>query len=172
MLLDSNLEPLAIFSRLKILDIRPDWRLSAEMVLSASDLKQLRQIKILRVTNVVLMSVPPNTTLPLFSTLREIYLKNAPTKWVSGHVFMNLATLSIVIQAEYQGFHFNAGLGRNTFPCLRTIRLLQSSWMLEGRGQKRLDQLVYMIWGAVEVRKTESEEDGCHVFCAEALSSV
>jgi hypothetical protein len=172
MLLDSNLEPLAIFSRLKILDIRPDWRLSAEMVLSASDLKQLRQIKILRVTDVVLTPVPPNTTLPLFSTLREIYLKNAPTKWMSGHVFTNLATLSIVIQAEYQGFHFNAGLGRNTFPWLRTIRLLQSSWMLEGQGQKRLDQLVHMIWGAVEVRKTESEEDGCHVFCAEALSSV
>jgi hypothetical protein len=60
-LLDSKLESLAIFSRLKILDIRGDWFPSIIL----SDLKQLRQIKILRVTGVVLLPVPPDTRLPL-----------------------------------------------------------------------------------------------------------
>jgi hypothetical protein len=169
-LLHDKLEPLA---RLKILDIGPNWSLLPQMTLSASDLKQLRQIKILRVTRVVLLPVRPDTRLPLFSTLREIYLNDAPTDWMSGHVFMNLVTLSIVIEAGDLGFHFNAGQGRNTFPRLCTIRLLQGSWVYsECRGQERLDQLVHMIWGAAEVRKTESEEDGYQVFCAEALSSV
>jgi hypothetical protein len=116
-LLDSKYDPLAIFSRLRVLDIRGGWFQSARIILS--DLKQLRQIKILRVTNVVLVPVLPDTRLPLFSTLREIYLEEAPTEWMSGHVFIN--TLSIVIHTEHQGFHFNAGQGRNTFPCLCTI---------------------------------------------------
>jgi hypothetical protein len=124
MLLDSKLESLAIFSRLKILNIRWSSFPQAQKVLSCSDLKQLRQLKILRVAGIFLVPVLPDTTLPLCSTLRGIYLDNAPTEWMSGHVFMNLATLSIVIQAGYQGFHFTAGQGRNTFPCLCTIRLL------------------------------------------------
>jgi hypothetical protein len=171
-LLDSKLESLAIFSRLKILDIRQDFFPSRRMTLSASDLKQLRQIIILRVANIVLLPASSDTRLPLFSTLQEISLERAPTEWMSGHVFMKLATLSIAIQAGHQGFQFNIGQGRNSFPCLCTIRLLLNSWVSSGgRGHKILDQLVHMIWGAVEVRKTEYEEDDFQVFCAEAPSS-
>jgi hypothetical protein len=112
-LLDSKLESLAILSRLKILDIRGDRFPSIIL----SDLKQIRQIKILRVTDVVLVPVPPDTRLPSLQTLREIYLDNAPTEWMSGHVFMNLATLNIVISTYGAGLRFSAGLGRNTFPC-------------------------------------------------------
>jgi hypothetical protein len=97
---------------------------------------------------------------------------------MSGHVFMNLATLSIVISTYGAGLRsFSAGLGRNTFPCLCTIRLLQtrlSPVLFSGKGEggsKKLDQLVHMIWGAAEVRKTEYKEDGFHVLCAEALPS-
>jgi hypothetical protein len=175
-LLDIKLESLAIFSRLKILDIRGNQFPSIIL----SDLKQLRQIKILRVTGVVLLPVPPDPRLPLLKTLQEIYLKNAPTEWMSGHVFMNLATLSIVIppyEVGHQEFYFNAGLGQNTFPYLCTIRLLQTRRNLiffpkKGMGSpKKLDQLVHMIWGAAEVCKTEYKEDNFHIFCAEALSS-
>jgi hypothetical protein len=172
-LLDSKLESLAIFSRLNILDIRLDpWSFRQ---IALIDLKQLRQIKILRVTRVVLMPVPPNTKLPWLKTLREIYLNHAPTKWMSGYVFMNLATLSITFYEA--GRYLNGGLGRNTFPCLCTIRLLQTRrdeifFPETGReGPEKLDQLVHVIWGAAEVRKTEYEEDGFHVLCAEALPS-
>jgi hypothetical protein len=166
---------LATFSRLKILDIRVDWLSSRRIALS--DLKQLRQIEILRVTDVVLMPVPPETRLPLLKTLREIYLRDAPTEWMSGHVFMNLATLSIVIsvyEVGRQELHFNAGQGQNTFPGLCTIRLLQRrsrTFSPANWGPIKLDRLVHMIWGAAEVRKTEYEEDDFHVFCAEALPS-
>jgi hypothetical protein len=174
-LLDHKHGSLATFSRLKILDIRGDWLSSRPIALSV--LKQLRKIEILRVTYVVLMPVPPNTRLPLLKTLREIYLKDAPTEWMSGHVFMNLATLSIVISVYGVGreeIHFNAGQGRNTFPCLCTIRLLQRrsrSFSPANWGSRTLERLVHLIWGAAEVRKTESEEDDFHVFCAEALPS-
>jgi hypothetical protein len=173
-LLESKHGSLAIFGRLKILDVRGDWSSS----ITLSDLKQLRHVKILRVTRVVLAPVLPDTSLPLFSTLREIYMEDAPTRWMSSHVFMNLATLSVVIPKSglrHQEFHFNAGQGRNNFPCLCTIHLLQtrrdmifspSNWC-----RKKLDQLVHMIWGAAEVRKTEYEEDDFRVFCAEALQS-
>jgi hypothetical protein len=181
-LLDSKNESLAILSRLNILDIRGDWAKSAQITLSdpsariiLSDLKQLRHIKILRVTRAVLAPVPPDTKLPLLKTLREIYVENAPTEWMSGNIFMNLATLSVVIPrsgARHQEFHFDAGRGRSTFPCLRTVRLLTihstlpTNWI-----QKKLDQLVHMIWGVVEVRKTEYGEGNFWVFCAEPLQS-
>jgi hypothetical protein len=175
-LLGSKLESMAIFSRIKTLDIHGEFARPARIHLS--DLKHPRQIKTLRVTNVVLVPIPPDTSLPLFSTLQEIYLENAPAEWMSGHVFMNLATFSISIsayEARHQEFYFDAGLGRDTFPCLRTIRLLQTkpvlnrSWVKHG--PKKLDQLVHMIWGMAEVRKTEYEEDYFHVLCAEALPS-
>jgi hypothetical protein len=171
--LDRKLESLAIFSRLRILDMRGDqfrW-------IMLSDLKQLRQIKILRVTGVVLVPVLTDTRLSLLSTLRAIYLEDSPTQWMSGHVFMNLATLSIAIsrdEAGHQEFDFNAEQGRKTFPCLCTIRLLQRrslSFSPANWGQRKLDQLVDLIWGAAEVRKAEFEEDGFHVLCAEALPS-
>jgi hypothetical protein len=168
-LLDSKHGSLAIFSRLKILDIRGDWFPS----ITLSDLKQLRKIIILRVTNVVLVPVPPYIRLPLFKTLREIYL-DGPTKWMSGHVFMNLATLSIVIPGYPGELHLNAVQGRNTFPCLCSIRLLQERGPIFSPaewGPRELDRLVHMIWGVAEVRKTEYEEDNFHVFCAEALPS-
>jgi len=114
--------------------------------------------------------------LPLLKTLREIYLENAPIEWMSGYVFMNLATLSVAIsygvyEARSQEFHFNAG--RNTFPCLCTIRLLHRRLEYSPRnwGQQKLDQLLHMIWGPAEVRKTEHKEGDYHVFCAEALLS-
>jgi hypothetical protein len=164
---------LATFSRLKILDIRVDWL--SEPQIALSDLKRLGKIKILRVTNVALLPVPPDTSFPLFLTLQEIYVEDARTKWMSGHVFMNLTTLSLVVYAGRQGFHFNAGQGRNTFPCLRTVRLLQRrSWnvsLATNWGPGKLDQLVHMIWGAAEVRKAEYEEGSFYVFCAEALPS-
>jgi hypothetical protein len=159
-----------------ILDIRGHWSPPARITLS--DLKHLRQLKIIRFTNVVLVPVPPETRLPLFKTLREIYLKNVPTEWMSGHIFMNLTTLSVAIsirEAAYQKFHFNSEQGRNTLPCLTTIRLLQRRSLIISPvnwGPKKLDRLVHMIWGAAEVRKTEYEEDVFHVFCAEVLSSV
>jgi hypothetical protein len=174
-LLDDKCGSLGMFSRLKILDIRGNWLLSHRIALS--DLKQLRQIEILRVTDAVLMPVPPDTRLPLLKTLREIYLKDAPAEWMSGHVFMNLVTLSIVIsvyEVGRQEIHFNAGQGRNTFPCLCTIRLLQRrsrTFSPADWGPRKLGRLVHMIWGAAEVRKTEYQEDDFHVFCAEALSS-
>jgi hypothetical protein len=161
--LDPKLETLAIFSRLKILEIR-GW-----FHINLSDLKPLRQIENLRVTHAVLVPVPPDTRLPLFSTLREIYLDDTPTKWMSGHVFVNLAILSIGGELTPHEFHFNAGQGRNTFPSLCTIRLLQV-W-IGGCCHERLGQLIHMIWGAGEVRKTEYKEDDFHVLCAEALPS-
>jgi hypothetical protein len=173
-LLGSKLDSSTIFSRLKILDISVDL-LSLRRRINLSDLKELRRIKILRVTNVVLDPVPPDTRLPLFQTLREIYLKNVPTAWMSGHIFMNLTTLSIVISvydARYQEFYFNAGQGRNPFPSLCTFRLLTSAPIFPTNwAQNKIDQLVHIIWGGVEVRKTEYEEDGFHVLCTEGLPS-
>jgi hypothetical protein len=117
-----------VFSRSKTLDIRgyPFQRPRVALL----NLKQLRRIKILRVTDVVLMPVPLDTRLPLFSTLREIYLKDAPTEWMSGHVFMNLAVLSIFIPRCHEEFHFNAEQG---VTCLVwTSRATKSSRVLEG----------------------------------------
>jgi hypothetical protein len=172
-LLDSKLESLVAFSRLEILDIHGGWSQPGQVILS--DLQRLRRIKILRVTDAILVPVPPDTRLPLLSTLRKIYLDNVETRWMCGHVFINLAVLSVVIPRYYQEFHFNAGQGRNTFPCLCTIRLLQTRRTLmfspENWGLKQLDQMVNMIWGAADVRKTEYEEDDFWVFCAEALQS-
>jgi hypothetical protein len=122
-------------------------------------------------TGVVLVPAPPDTRLRLLKTLREIYLDNAPTRWISGYVFMNLTTLSLVIPRRHQEPHFKAGQGRNTFPSLCTLRLLQTRITLmfspANWGQKNLHKLVHMIWG---VAKTEYEGD-FHVFCAEAQPS-
>jgi hypothetical protein len=171
--LDHKRGSLATFSRLKILDIRMDWLSSRRIALS--DLKHFGQIRILRLTVVVLIPVPPDARLPLLKTLREIYLNDAPTKWISGHVFINLTTLSIVIpRSHHQEFHFNAAQARNTFPCLCTLRLLQrcsQTFSVADWGPRKLDQLVHMIWGEAEVRKTEYEEDSFQVFCAAALPS-
>jgi hypothetical protein len=170
-LLDSKLESLAIFSRLKILEMHGNW--SPPRIIF-SDLNQLRQIEILRVSNVLFMPVPPDRRLPLLKTLRELYLEDSPTDWMSGYVFMNLTTFIIVSSVYDVGICFSAGQGQATFPCLCTIRLLHRRLDYSPRnwGQKKLDQLVCMIWGAAEVRKTDYEEDDFHVFRAEALSSV
>jgi hypothetical protein len=175
-LLGSKLESMAIFSRLKTLDVHGEFARQARV--HPSDLKHPSRIKFLRVTNVVLVPVPPDTGLPLFSTLQEIYMENAPAEWMSGHVFINLATFSISIstyKGRHQEFYFDAGLGRNTFPCLRTIRILLTKPIFCRRrvkhGPKVLDQLVHMIWGVAKIRKTEYEEDYFHVLCAEALPS-